>query len=58
MKKGEKGMIEDFDIEVIPLKLVEMGCLPGNIVEVLQFAPWSFSISMTVIWPSEWKRLN
>lgn len=32
-------MINDFDVDVIPLKLLEMGCLPGNTVELLQVAP-------------------
>lgn len=39
LKKGEKAVIRDFDVEAIPLKLLEMGCLPGNFVEVLQIAP-------------------
>ena len=39
LKKGQKGIILDFDIDVIPLKLLEMGCLPGNEVELLQIAP-------------------
>lgn len=39
LKKGEKAIIKDFDVEAIPLKLLEMGCLPGNLVEVLQIAP-------------------
>lgn len=39
LKKGEKAVIRDFDVEAIPLKLLEMGCLPGNLVEVLQVAP-------------------
>ncbi|GAB1308071.1 FeoA family protein [Urechidicola sp. KH5] len=39
LKKGERGIIEDFEIEAIPLKLIEMGCLPGSTVEVVQFAP-------------------
>lgn len=39
LKKGEKAIIKDFDVDVIPLKLLEMGCLPGNIVELLQIAP-------------------
>lgn len=39
LKKGEKAVIRDFDVEAIPLKLLEMGCLPGNFVEVLQVAP-------------------
>ncbi len=37
--KGKSAIIRDFDIELIPLKLLEMGCLPGNIVELLQIAP-------------------
>lgn len=40
LKKGEQAIITDFDIEAIPLKLLEMGCLPGNIVKLLQVAPF------------------
>ena len=40
LKKGEKAIIKDFDIELIPLKLLEMGCLPGSMVELLQIAPF------------------
>ena len=40
LKKGEKAIIKDFDIDLIPLKLLEMGCLPGNEVELLQIAPF------------------
>lgn len=40
LKKGEKAFIKDFDVDVIPLKLLEMGCLPGNVVELLQIAPF------------------
>lgn len=40
LKKGETAIIKDFDIDVIPLKLLEMGCLPGNMVELLQIAPF------------------
>ena len=40
LKKGEKAIIKDFDIDLIPLKLLEMGCLPGNLVELLQVAPF------------------
>ncbi len=39
LKKGQKAIIIDFDIDVVPLKLLEMGCLPGNEVELLQIAP-------------------
>ncbi|MCW2119320.1 FeoA family protein [Flavobacterium sp. 7A] len=40
LKKGETAIIKDFDIDVIPLKLLEMGCLPGNMVKLLQIAPF------------------
>ncbi|WP_278020049.1 FeoA family protein [Flavobacterium ginsengisoli] len=40
LKKGEKAIIKDFDIDLIPLKLLEMGCLPGGLVELLQVAPF------------------
>ena len=41
LKKGEKAIIKDFDIDLIPLKLLEMGCLPGSLVELLQIAPFA-----------------
>ena len=40
LKKGDKAIIKDFDIDLIPLKLLEMGCLPGSLVEMLQIAPF------------------
>ena len=40
LKKGDKAIIKDFDIDLIPLKLLEMGCLPGSLVEVLHIAPF------------------
>jgi ferrous iron transport protein A len=40
LKKGDRALIKDFDADVIPLKLLEMGCLPGNMVELLQIAPF------------------
>ena len=39
LKKGEKAIILDLNIEEIPLKLLEMGCLPGNSIELIQIAP-------------------
>lgn len=40
LKKGEKAIVLDFNIEAIPLKLLEMGCLPGNTIELIQKAPF------------------
>ncbi|MDR6969052.1 ferrous iron transport protein A [Flavobacterium arsenatis] len=46
--KGQKATITDFDIEVIPLKLIEMGCLPGNSVELLQVAPFGDPLFLNI----------
>ncbi len=40
LKQGEKGIITDVSSIDIPLKLLEMGCLPGNSVQLLQVAPF------------------
>jgi len=40
LKIGQKGIISEFNIDEIPLKLLEMGCLPGNAVELIQIAPF------------------
>lgn len=40
LKIGEKAIILDVNIEEIPLKLIEMGCLPGNEIQLLQKAPF------------------
>jgi ferrous iron transport protein A len=39
LKIGQKAQILEVNIDTIPLKLLEMGCLPGNFVELLQIAP-------------------
>lgn len=36
---GEKGIISENCLDQIPLKLLEMGFLPGTEVELLQIAP-------------------
>jgi ferrous iron transport protein A len=33
------AQISDINIDEIPLKLIEMGCLPGNTIELIQVAP-------------------
>lgn len=48
LKKGEQGIIKDFDIDVVPLKLLEMGCLPGNTVELLQIAPFGDPLFLNI----------
>lgn len=48
LRKNEKAIIKDFDIDIIPLKLLEMGCLPGNIVQLLQIAPFGDPLYLDV----------
>lgn len=36
---GEKGIIQDVSFDKVPLKLLEMGCIPGKEVELIQIAP-------------------
>ncbi|MFN2262293.1 MAG: ferrous iron transport protein A [Psychroflexus sp.] len=40
LKKGQKAIIGEMTSDDIPLKLLEMGCLPGNEVELVQIAPF------------------
>ncbi|MGC6526403.1 MAG: FeoA family protein [Flavobacteriaceae bacterium] len=48
LKKGEQGIITDSSSRDIPLKLLEMGCLPGNKVQLLQLAPFSDPMYLNV----------
>ncbi len=41
LKRGQKGIIKDVSSIHVPLKLLEMGCLPGNSVELVQVAPFA-----------------
>ncbi|QNM85387.1 ferrous iron transport protein A [Polaribacter pectinis] len=36
---GEIGYISEESLDFIPLKLLEMGCLPGAEVQLVQIAP-------------------
>lgn len=40
LQKGQKGIIKTFSLDLVPLKLLEMGCLPGNEVTLVQLAPF------------------
>ena len=48
LNKGEKGVIEDLNTDMVPLKLIEMGCLPGNQIELLQLAPFKDPLFLNV----------
>jgi len=39
LKIGQKAIISDCIDEKLPVKLMELGCLPGNEVQLLQIAP-------------------
>ncbi len=39
LRVGERGIIEDVAFDNIPLSLLEMGCMPGERVELIQKAP-------------------
>ena len=39
LKIGEVATITSVNLDEIPLKLLEMGCLPGNSITLIQIAP-------------------
>ena len=49
LKKGERGIITDISSNDIPLKLLEMGCLPGNEVQLVQVAPFADPMYLNII---------
>lgn len=48
LKRGEKGIIKDIPLDTVPVKLFEMGCLPGNEVELLQVAPFKDPLYLNI----------
>jgi len=40
LRVGEKGVISEISFDSIPLALLEMGCMPGESVELIQRAPF------------------
>ena len=48
LKMGESGMIHSFENDDIFLKLMEMGCIPGELITVEQIAPLGDPISISV----------
>ena len=45
---GQKGIIHSFEKDDIFIKLMEMGCVPGEAVKVIQVAPLGDPISIAV----------
>ncbi|MDP4262470.1 MAG: FeoA family protein [Bacteroidota bacterium] len=48
LKPGQKAIIQDFDNQEIHLKLMEMGCLPGESITVEQRAPLGDPVSISI----------
>ena len=48
VRVGKSAVITSFENDDIFLKLMEMGCIPGEIVKIDQIAPLGDPISITV----------
>jgi ferrous iron transport protein A len=48
LKRGQKGIIKEFADDLLPIKLLELGCLPGNEVELVQVAPFKDPLYINV----------
>ena len=45
---GQKAIIKSIETDFLPLKLIEMGCLPGNEILVLYLAPFQDPLYLKV----------
>lgn len=48
LQPGEKGLILSFQNEELYLKLMEMGCVPGELITIERIAPLGDPISIKV----------
>lgn len=48
LRAGEKAVIADFESSELELKLMEMGCLPGEEIVIEQVAPLGDPISVRI----------
>lgn len=48
LKKGQPGIIDSFTDYELSLKLLEMGCIPGETIEVIRVAPLGDPIAISV----------
>ena len=58
LKPGQRAIIKEFDNQEIHLKLMEMGCLPGEEITVEQKAPLGDPVSVTIAGYTLSLRLN
>jgi ferrous iron transport protein A len=48
LRKGQRAIIKEFSVDTVPLKLLEMGCLPGNEVSLVQTAPFQDPLYLNI----------
>lgn len=48
LKNGESGVINGFSDNIISIKLMEMGCLPGSTIKMNFTAPFGDPVSFDV----------
>jgi ferrous iron transport protein A len=55
---GRSVVIKSFEKDDIFIKLMEMGCIPGEVIQILQIAPLGDPISISVAGYNLSLRLN
>ena len=55
---GQKAIIRSFEKDEIFIKLMEMGCIPGEIISIQQIAPLGDPISVSIAGYNLSLRLN
>lgn len=58
LKPGQQAIIKEFDSQEIYLKLMEMGCLPGERITIEQKAPLGDPVSVNIAGYTLSLRLN
>jgi len=58
LEPGQQAIIRKFDTDELLLKLMEMGCLPGETITLEQVAPLGDPISISISGYSLSLRLN
>ncbi|MBK6444817.1 MAG: ferrous iron transport protein A [Bacteroidetes bacterium] len=48
LKRGQNGVIDSFTDYELSLKLLEMGCIPGEKIEVIRIAPLGDQIALSI----------
>ncbi|HRE77694.1 MAG TPA: FeoA family protein [Flavobacterium sp.] len=48
LQKEQKAIIISFNLDTIPLKLIEMGCMEGHMIELVQTAPFGDPLYLNI----------